>query len=51
MLPTVLSDALCSLTQNDIRFALELALIIKEGKIVEYTFHNSVIRLQKNLEI
>ena len=49
MLPTVLSDALCSLTQNDIRFALELALIIKEGKIVEYTFHNSVIRLQKNL--
>ena len=49
MLPTVLSDALCSLTQNDIRFALELALIIKEGKIVEYTFHNSVIRLKKNL--
>ena len=49
MLPTVLSDALCSLTQNDIRFALELALIIKEGKVVEYTFHNSVIRLKKNL--
>ena len=49
MLPTVLSDALCSLTQNDIRFALELALIIKEGKIVEYTFNNSVIRLKKNL--
>ena len=28
MLPTVLSDALCSLTQNDIRFALELTLIV-----------------------
>ena len=49
MLPTVLSDALCSLTQNDIRFTLELALIIKEGKVVEYTFNNSVIRLKKNL--
>ena len=27
MLPTVLSDALCSLTQNDERFALELLLM------------------------
>lgn len=54
MLPTVLSDALCSLTENDIRFAFELELIIKpdaEEKLVvdSYNFHNCVIKVSRNL--
>jgi exoribonuclease R len=49
MLPTVLSDALCSLTENDIRFALELCLIIKDGKIDTFELNNSVIKVNRNL--
>ena len=49
MLPTVLSDALCSLTQGDTRFALELQLIVEDYKVVDYKFYNSVIKLKKNL--
>ena len=49
MLPTVLSDALCSLTENDTRFALELSLIIKENEIIDYTFNNCVIKVKRNL--
>jgi len=49
MLPTVLSDSLCSLTQNETRFALELQLIVKENKVVDYNFYNSVIKVKKNL--
>jgi len=49
MLPTVLSDALCSLTQNDIRFALELTLIVKNYQIVDFEFNNSVIKVSRNL--
>jgi len=51
MLPTVLSDALCSLTQKDIRFALELSLVIDSntGQIKTYKFDNAVIKVKKNL--
>ena len=49
MLPTVLSDALCSLTENDIRFALELSLTIKEFKIIDFKFNNCVIKVKRNL--
>ena len=49
MLPTVLSDALCSLTQGDTRFALELQLIVEDYEVVDYKFYNSVIKLKKNL--
>ena len=49
MLPTVLSDALCSLTEGDTRFALELELIVEDYKVVNYKFYNSVIKLKKNL--
>ena len=49
MLPTVLSDALCSLTENDSRFALELSLIIKDNVIIDYTFNNCVIKVKRNL--
>ena len=50
MLPTVLSDALCSLTQNDTRFALRLSLTINEHfEIVSHRFDNCAIRVKKNL--
>tara|TARA_R110001592_G_scaffold158951_3_gene390140 strand:- start:7974 stop:9665 length:1692 start_codon:yes stop_codon:yes gene_type:complete len=49
MLPTVLSDALCSLTEGDTRFALELELIVEDFKVVDYKFYNSIIKLKKNL--
>ena len=49
MLPTVLSDALCSLTENDSRFALELSLIIKDNVIIDYEFNNCVIKVKRNL--
>ena len=49
MLPTVLSDALCSLTEGDTRFALELQLIVEDYEVVDYKFYNSVIKLKKNL--
>ena len=50
MLPTVLSDALCSLTQNDTRFALRLSLTINESfEIISQRFDNCVIRVKKNL--
>ena len=51
MLPTVLSDALCSLTQKDIRFALELSLYINKdtGNIIKSEYKNAVIKVNKNL--
>ena len=51
MLPTVLSDALCSLTQNDIRFALELSLNIDNntGEITTYKYNNAIIKVKNNL--
>ena len=50
MLPTVLSDALCSLTEGDIRFALRLSLTINtEFEIVSHKFENCVIKVKKNL--
>ena len=48
MLPTVLSDALCSLTENDIRFALCLNLIVEDFEIKNYEFKNCVIKVKKN---
>jgi exoribonuclease R len=49
MLPAILSDSLCSLTQNEPRFALELQLTIKDNDIVDYNFYNSVIKVKRNL--
>ena len=51
MLPTVLSDALCSLTENDIRFAFTLEIIVSKetNQIISHEFHNTVIKLTRNL--
>lgn len=51
MLPTVLSDALCSLQENRTRFAfsLEINFDIDTFDIINFKFYNSVIRVTKNM--
>jgi len=51
MLPTVLSDALCSLQENRNRFAftLEIYFDMENYKIINYKFNNSIIKVTKNL--
>ena len=48
MLPTLLSDCLCSLVENETRFALTMDLKIKDGNIESYSFTNSIIQVFKN---
>jgi len=50
MLPTILSDALCSLQENRIRFALALDIIIQKDtyEISAKTYHNTCICVSKN---
>ena len=51
MLPTVLSDALCSLQEDRTRFAftLQINFDIEKMEMINYTFSNSVITVTKNL--
>ena len=48
MLPTILSDALCSLLEKNIRFAFTLDLTIKNGIIINTGFKNTSVVLKKN---
>jgi len=50
MLPTVLSDALCSLQEGHTRFAFVMELCIDQDGIVvgSPTFYNAAIRVRKN---
>lgn len=48
MLPTVLSECLCSLCENTIRTAFSLDIEIKNGEIVNTEFNNTYIKLYKN---
>lgn len=49
MLPTVLSDAICSLTQDDYRFAFTLDIVLSEDyEIISYKFLNTKIKVRKN---
>ena len=48
MLPTVLSDALCSLQEGRWRFALALNIYIDEdGKIYDTEYTNTCIKVKK----
>jgi exoribonuclease R len=49
MLPTILSDALCSLQENRSRFAFTLDIVIDSNtyEIVESNFFNTVIKVRK----
>ena len=48
MLPTILSDMLCSLQENQTRFAFTCDIIIKNKEIQSYSFKNTAIRVRKN---
>jgi exoribonuclease R len=48
MLPTILSDCLCSLQENKNRIAFVLDLIIENNIIVSFKFSNCIIRVKKN---
>jgi exoribonuclease R len=48
MLPTILSDCLCSLQENVTRIAFAMDLFIKDGEILDIEFHNCLIKVMKN---
>ena len=49
MLPTILSDSLCSLQENQSRFAIALDIeITPEGRILSTSFKNVIINVKKN---
>ena len=50
MLPTMLSDALCSLIENQIRYAFTLDMVFdnETNEFLEHKFTNSSIKIDKN---
>jgi exoribonuclease R len=48
MLPNILSDCLCSLQQNNKRFAYCLDITVKDNVIINYTIENCLINVYKN---
>jgi len=48
MLPTTLSECLCSLQENEIRFAFTLDVFIQNEKIIKTEFKNTAIKVAKN---
>ena len=48
MLPTILSDCLCSLQEKVVRVAFAIDVFIKEGKILELKYSNCLIKVYKN---
>ena len=48
MLPTILSDCLCSLQEGRNRIAFVMDIVIKEGQIVSTKYGNCVIKVSRN---
>jgi hypothetical protein len=48
MLPTILSDCLCSLQENVNRVAFYMDIFIKDGMILDIKYGNVVIKVRKN---
>ena len=48
MLPTILSDDLCSLRKNKKRFAMCMSLVIENNEIVNVSFKNTIIKVANN---
>jgi len=48
LLPTILSDSICSLQEGELRFALVLDLDIKNYTIVGFAIKNTLIKVKKN---
>jgi len=48
MLPTILSDCLCSLQENVTRIAFVMDIFIKDNDIINIKFNNCLIKVYKN---
>ena len=48
MLPTILSDDICSLCKNEKRFAICMSLVIENNEIVDVSFKNTLIKVANN---
>jgi exoribonuclease R len=48
MLPTILSDCLCSLQENVTRIAFAIDVFIKDGNILNIKYTNCIIKVYKN---
>ena len=48
MLPTVLSDCICSLLEDTIRVAFVMDIFIQNNEIIDIKFNNSLIKVYKN---
>ena len=48
MLPTILSDCLCSLQENVKRFAFVMDVFIKNNEIIDIKFSNAIIKVSNN---
>jgi hypothetical protein len=48
MLPTILSDCLCSLQEKVTRIAFVMDVFVKDGNIIDIKFANSLIKVSKN---
>ena len=48
MLPTILSDCLCSLQEKVTRIAFYMDLVITDNKVISISYGNALIRLSKN---
>ena len=48
MLPTVLSDCLCSLQENHNRFAFVMDIFIQNDEIIQIKYSNCMIKVHKN---
>lgn len=48
MLPTILSDCLCSLQENHSRIAFVMDVFVEDNKIIRTEYSNCIIRVNKN---
>ena len=48
MIPTILSDDLCSLRKNEKRFAMCMSLVIENNEIINVSFKNTIIKVANN---
>jgi len=48
MLPNILSDNLCSLQANELRFAFTMDIIIQNDTIIDIKYYNTLIKVKHN---
>ncbi len=48
MLPTILSDCICSLLENTVRVAFTMDIFIQNNEIIDIKYCNSLIKVYKN---